>query len=141
YVWYLDRKDQAYRFADAIGLRRPRNDGTIYKFDEIPPQTGPIVVKPVQSTGSMGVFLVFDENTILSVREGIYLRSWEELISHAKKQMEDDKRRVKKYFRRDEWMLEELVVGDKEGKIPASDIKFYVCYGDVILVSESNPLF
>lgn len=141
YVWYLDRKDQAYRFADAIGLRRPRNDGTIYKFDEIPPQTGPIVVKPVQSTGSMGVFLVFDENTILSVREGIYLRSWEELISHAKKQMEDDKRRVNKYFRRDEWMLEELVVGDKEGKIPASDIKFYVCYGDVILVSESNPLF
>ena len=80
YAWLLDRKINAYKFADRIGLRRPKNNLKIYKLSEIEEKNEPVVIKPVHSTGSMGVYLVFNKNTILSAKEGIYLNSWSELM-------------------------------------------------------------
>jgi len=41
------------------------------------------------------------------------------------------------YFRKDEWLVEELITDKPES--PPTDIKFYTFYGEVLLVSESNP--
>lgn len=54
-AWKLDNKDDAYRFADAIGLRRPRSDGRVYALSELRPPAGPVAIKPTSSTGSVGV--------------------------------------------------------------------------------------
>ena len=141
YAQKLDRKDIAYKFADAIGLRRPFSDLKIYKLHEIKEQEGPVVVKLIRSTGSMGVYLVFNKNLILSAREGTYLNSWEELKEDVRKKKEQDKYKEKKYFRRDEWMIEELIEGLEGPDSSPNDIKFYTFYGEVMLVSESNPAY
>src|SRR5699024_1305224 len=46
YAQMLDKKLKAYEFADKIGIRRPYTDPKVYKFDELKPQKGPVVVKP-----------------------------------------------------------------------------------------------
>src|SRR5699024_7455225 len=54
YAQMLDKKLVAYEFADKIGLRRPYTDPKVYKFSELKPQEGPVVIKPTSATGSMG---------------------------------------------------------------------------------------
>ncbi len=144
YAWLLDRKINAYKFADRIGLRRPKNNLKIYKLSEIEEKNEPVVIKPVHSTGSMGVYLVFNKNTILSAKEGIYLNSWSELMEDASRKLatgKAGKSPLLKSLSRDEWMVEELIVGEDGDNTPASDLKFYCFYGEVIIVSESNPAF
>src|SRR5690606_20820657 len=87
YAWLLDRKNNAYKFADRIGLRRPKNNLEIHRLSEIEEQNGPVVIKPVHSTGSMGVYLVFNKNTILSAKDGIYLNSWSEFMEDASRKL------------------------------------------------------
>ena len=144
YAWLLDRKINAYKFADRIGLRRPKNNLKIYKLSEIEEKNEPVVIKPVHSTGSMGVYLVFNKNTILSAKEGIYLNSWSELMEDASRKLaagKAGKSPLLKSLSRDKWMVEELIVGEDGDNTPASDLKFYCFYGEVIIVSESNPAF
>lgn len=137
----LDSKLKAYEFADRIGLKRPETHDRLYKFCEIPPQKGPVVIKPVASTGSMGVYLIFNENTILSAREGVYLTSWAEVVEDVKKKMEEDEKRVRKYFKKDQWIIEELVVNPNCPTEPGIDLKFYCFYGEVALVTETNRAY
>lgn len=138
YSWVLDRKDRAYRFADAIGLRRPKNDLRTYKLSEISEQDGPIVIKPVHSTGSRGVYIIFNKSTILSAREGFYLCSWSELIEDAFKKMKPKKKGGRPLIEKDEWMIEELILGQRKAFMPANDLKFYTFYGKVLLILECN---
>lgn len=137
-AWKLDKKSSAYEFADRIGLRRPASDARFYRFEEIPRQSGPAVVKPVSSTGSMGVYLIFNENSILSAREGIYLTSWEDLQKDARKKLEDGRAGKNPLLRQDKWMVEELVLSAIGSTVPPSDLKFYSFYGEVLLVLEAN---
>lgn len=140
YAWKLDRKDTAYRFADEIGLRRPQNDLKIYKLSEIGESCGPIVIKPVHATGSRGVYLVFDKKTILSAREGIFLENWAELIKKINRELENAAK-GKNTLRKDEWMLEELIISPKGKPNPSNNLKFFTFYGKVLLVLETNPLY
>lgn len=140
YSWKLDKKPNAYPFADSIGLRRPHADPKVYKFSEIEEPKKPAVIKPIRSTGSMGVYLVFNKTTILSAREGIYLSSWEELQEDATKKLEDWKEGKNKQFTKDEWMIEELILKEPDSTLPPSDLKFYCFYGEVLLVLETNRL-
>lgn len=140
YSWKLDEKTSVYPFADSIGLRRPKVDPRIYKFSEIKEPNGPVVIKPIQSTGSMGVYLVFNENAILSAREGVFLKSWDELQADANKKLENWKAGKNKLFTKDEWMIEELVLDAPNSTTPPSDLKFYCFYGEVFLVLETNRL-
>ncbi len=135
YAWYLDKKDVAYKFADRIGLRRPKNDLKIYQLSEIEEQEGPVVIKPVQATGARGVYLIFDKNTILSVCDSVYLKDWSEFIERAQSDL-DEGREGKNSLRKDEWILEELIL-DPDGNLgPPNDLKFYMFYGEVCFVKE-----
>ncbi len=137
-AWKLDKKNSAYQFADKIGLRRPIMDNRIYGFEEIQKPNGPAVIKPISSTGSMGVYLMFNENSILSAREGIYLNNWEELQKDARKKLEDGKSGKNPLLRKDRWMIEELVLSAVGSTVPPNDLKFYCFYGEVLLILEAN---
>ena len=134
----LDKKDVAYRFADEVGVRRPALY-QVCKFSEIKKPEHPVVIKPTKATGSMGVYLYYSADKILSAREGKWLASWGELVDDLGSKIAADGKRERKYFAKDEWMVEELVTsGDPENPV-ASDIKIYAFYGEVLLVLETNP--
>ncbi|WP_440897980.1 CapA family protein [Amphibacillus sp. Q70] len=137
YAQMLDKKITAYEFADKVGFRRPYTDPKIYKFSELEPQKGPVVVKPTSATGAMGVYLIYSDNYILSAREGKVINSWNELVNDVKMKKEQDKDRVRKYFKKDAWMVEELIVDPNSPKYP-TDLKFYTFYGEVMLILEIN---
>ncbi|MBU5594377.1 CapA family protein [Amphibacillus sp. MSJ-3] len=134
YSWQLDKKNQAYAFADRVNFRRPKTDPNIYKLEEIPKSDEPIVIKPLQSTGSMGVYLLFNQNKILSVREAIYLNSWEEMIEDAKSKLGKSN-----LLKKDEWMIEELILENKNSEIATTNLKFHVFYGEILFVQEQSP--
>lgn len=136
----LNKKDIAYKFADKIGLRRPVTGSKIYKFNEIEPQEGPIVIKPLNATGSMGVYLIFNKNKIYSAREGVFLRDWSELVNDVKQKIDEDLKGENKYFKRDQWLLEELILSSESDNIPGSDLKFFSFYGEVVMVMETNRI-
>lgn len=136
--WKLDEKTNAYKFSDNIGLRRPKTLLGPYKFSEVQKPDSPAVIKPVKATGSMGVYLVFNENTILSAREGVYMSSWDEMEKDAKKKLEDGKIGKNPLLTTDKWITEELVLSAKGSTIPPNDLKFYCFYGEVLLVLEAN---
>ncbi|MTI95321.1 MAG: DUF362 domain-containing protein [Firmicutes bacterium] len=136
YAWKLDKKNTAYKFADSIGLRRPTTDNNVYRLEDIQPQSGPVVLKPVKGTGSMGVYLIFTKDIIFSVRDGIWLKSWTEAINDAMKKWQQRKLGKNTLLTKDEWMLEELILKEKGATMPASDLKFYCFYGEVLLVVE-----
>jgi hypothetical protein len=134
----LNNKKTAYMFADKIGLRRPATDPRIYKFNEIEPQAGPVVIKPLNATGSMGVYLIFNKNKIFSARDGVFLSDWDELVKDVTQKMHEDLKGDNKYFKRDQWMIEELILSPESDDIPASDLKFFSFYGEVVMVLEIN---
>ena len=135
YAWYLDKKDVAYKFADRIGLRRPVTALKVYKLSEIEEQDGPVVIKPVRATGARGVYLIFDKNTILSVWESVYLKDWSEFMERAQSDL-DAGLEGKNSLRKDEWILEELILDPSGNLGPPNDLKFYMFYGEVCFVKE-----
>ncbi|QQK74191.1 CapA family protein [Salicibibacter cibarius] len=141
YAWTIDRKTKAYVFADSIGLRTPKSDREVYRFDELKGKEGPIVVKPVGATGSKGVYLIFDNNKIFSAREEKYLSNWDEIEAEmqndldAVKQGERSKQLVK-----DEWFVEELILKSPDSTEPPLDYKFYCFYGELLFVLEANRM-
>lgn len=139
YSWQLDRKTKAYRFADSINLRRPASDSKIYRFEEIKGKEGPIVIKPVQSTGSMGVYLIFNKNKILSARGGYYLSSWTEVEAEMHPELEAVYGgNPKGALRKDEWIVEELILRAPDSTEPPLDYKFYCFYGEILFVLEAD---
>lgn len=140
YSWKLDKKTNAYPFMQDIGLRTPKTDSNTYKLSDIDEPTSPTVIKPIQSTGSAGVYLIFDKNVILSAREGTYLNSWDELQADAINRLDNWEKGKSGSILKDEWMIEELVLSAPNSTIPPSDLKFYCFYGEVVLVLETNRL-
>lgn len=130
--WLLDQKVSAYRFVDAIGLRRPKADLETYRFDDLSFEP-PMVIKPRQSTGSKGCYLIYSETDILHVRDGEQLGSYEAMRSHAHHLMQPDRRGRELP---DHWIFEEMILEDYEARTPARDLKYFCFYGEVALILE-----
>ncbi|MFO7843627.1 MAG: CapA family protein [Bacteroidales bacterium] len=141
YSWKLFDKYTAYRFADNIGVRRPKNSLQTYRFSEIEQQEGPVVIKPVYSSDSKGVYLILNKNHILSAKEGMILNNWTELQQHVLREAKTGLVDKIPSIRIDQWFIEELITGPEGIKTPASNLKFYAFYGEVLFVSESNPAY
>lgn len=139
-AWKLDKKNKAYPFMKSIGLRVPKSDPEIYKLSDLKEPSKPVVIKPTRSTGSAGVYLIFNKDTILSAREGKYFNSWAELQNDAFKRLKDWDKATSGAVLKDEWMIEELILREKDSILPPSDLKFYCFYGEVFLVLESYRL-
>lgn len=130
-AWLLDNKLAAYKFIDAINVRRPETDLRQYKFKEVAPRS-PAVLKPVRSTGSRGCYLIYSESKIVYVPDGSIFSSWQEMSTHAQTLMDPDQRRPLP----DRWMIEELILEDSSLETPAPDLKYFTFYGKVLMVLE-----
>lgn len=126
-AWLLDDKLAGYRFADALGVRRPQADLTPRAIGDITPAP-PMVVKPVRSTGARGVYLVMSDRRIIEPRTTTEHGSWDRVLDRAGRLMADPRRPM-----RDRWITEELIL---DGRQPARDLKFYAFYGHIVLVQE-----
>ncbi len=139
YSWELDRKTKAFRFADEINLRRPKTSSKIFTFDEVKDKEAPVVIKPVQSTGSRGVYLIFDDNVILSARSNKYLSSREEMVTEMHEPLEAVHHGYPTgQLQKDEWITEELILREKGSTAPPLDYKFYCFYGELLFVLEAD---
>lgn len=127
--YVLDDKQAAYAFIDKLAIRRPWTLDKTYKADELPlePRT---VVKPRDGAGARGVYLIHDFNDIIDLKRARAIDSKEALTASMKTDIESG------WVEEDDWMMEELIMEDRENKIPGSDIKFYCFYGEVGLVLE-----
>lgn len=125
----LDDKYTAYEFAKMLDVRIPTISEKTYRHDEIPEEKG-IVIKPVDGAGARGVYLVYDNNDIIDIKQSKKVANWQVL----RKDMERDL--VAGRVHRDEWFMEELILEDKAKKVPARDMKFYCFYGKVGLILE-----
>jgi hypothetical protein len=128
--WVLDNKKVAYAFIDNFGIRRPWIDEKVYTCSQLPKWDG-MVIKPIEGSGSRGVYLVFSSSQIQDVKRGRILNSREALTVSMINDLELG------WVEKDEWMIEELI-HDKlsTDKLPASDLKFYCFYGKVALILE-----
>ncbi|MDV6011072.1 ATP-grasp fold amidoligase family protein [Haloechinothrix sp. LS1_15] len=133
--WLLDNKTNAYAFVDELGVRRPASDLRTYRFTELE-QASPIVIKPVKGTGSRGAYAVTAPDRIRHLYDGTELSSWEEMVEHANHLMSP--KRTRKLA--DRWMVEELILEDSAAQRLATDVKFYACYGEIVLIRESRRL-
>lgn len=131
-AWLLDDKAAGYRFADAFGIRHPVADMTPRPLAELEPQA-PVVVKPANSTGARGVFLVHPPERVVEVRTGNELGSWSGMVERGRALVGSRVRPI-----RDRWITEELILDD-HGQ-PARDLKFFCFYGRVAFVLEIERL-
>lgn len=130
-VWALDDKAAGYRFADALGVRRPASDLTPRKLADLAPAP-PTVVKPARSTGARGVYLLMPGGEVIDLRQRDTLRSWERAADRARRLLAEPHSRV-----RDQWITEELIL---DGRRPARDLKFFCFYGQLLFLVEIERL-
>lgn len=130
-VWRLDDKAAGYRFADALGVRRPASDLIPRKLEDLTP-TPPAVVKPFKSTGARGCYLLMPGGTVIDLRHRETLGSWDEAKARARRLLAAPHSRV-----RDPWIVEELILDDGA---PARDLKFFGFYGEVPCLVEIDRL-
>lgn len=83
-----------------------------------------IVIKPFHSAGSKGVFLVKNNREIMEVKQNKKIAS----IAALKQRLAN--------FDDDRWLVEERIARPDDEQI--HDLKFYCCYGVVVLVLEKN---
>lgn len=129
--WWLNRKTTAYRFVDALGVRRPGAELSPSRFSKVNWQY-PGVLKAVSGTGGRGVYLLFAEDEVVHVLDGQKFSSQKEVDHHARNLMSPDSRRPL----RNRWIMEELILESQKLRTPARDLKFYCFYGEVLLVLE-----
>lgn len=129
--WALNRKTTAYRFVDALGVRRPRTEVARTSFERVSWQF-PGVLKAESTTGGRGAYLIFAEDEIVHVLDGQRFSSKAEVAEHAHHLMSpDNPRRLP-----NRWIMEELVLEDRDERVAARDVKFFCFYGEVLFVLE-----
>lgn len=129
--WWLNRKTTAYRFVDALGVRRPKGDLEHSSLDKLTWRC-PGVLKAVSSTGGRGTFLILANDEMVHVADNQRFSSRGELNLYARSLMDPDGRKPL----RNRWVMEELILENREERKPARDFKFYCFYGEVLLVLE-----
>lgn len=125
----LENKLDAYHFVDQFNIRRPEVTEGHFSMEHLPKKAG-TVIKPTDGAGSRGVYIIHHTNDIINVKESKKIQSLVELEESMQKDL------TKGWVSEDKWMAEELIIEDKENKLPASDLKFYCFYGKVGLVLE-----
>lgn len=127
--WALNDKRGAYRFLDILGIRRPKIDSRSYSIDSLDFQEM-VAIKPSSGVASRGVYLVYAHDDILDVKKSKKIGSYEEMKECMRADLEN------KVVGKDEWIVEELILGDTSRKTPSTDLKFLCFYGEVALVRE-----
>jgi hypothetical protein len=125
----LDNKLAAYELMDNLEIRHPWIMEKSYQWNEIP-KTEAIVIKPIDGAGSRGVYLVFHFDKIQDVKRARILTSWEALEASMQADLNTG------WVESDAWLVEELIVENKQDQLPAKDVKFYCFYGKVALILE-----
>lgn len=125
----LDDKKLAYQFTEMLKIRFPKMDEKVYKLSEIEERDN-IVIKPIDGAGARGVYLVYQNDDIIDVREAKAVPNFTVLRRNMERDLET--RRVDQ----DAWLVEELITENNEIRIPARDVKFYCFYGKVGIVLE-----
>lgn len=128
YLGLTKKRDQL--FANIIDVRVPQE---LYCGDyrKIPRELCKnVVLKPRDSSGSKGVFLVFEDNKAFCIKKSTWLNGWDEILK------EIDEGFKKHFFKSDVWCVQELICENKEKMVPARDIKFYMFYGRIGLIQE-----
>lgn len=128
--WKINGKRAAYRFVDALEVRRP----ALHVADPIRLNTYdpryPSVLKPTAGAGATGVYLLVSPDRIHYAKTGEQFPSWQAAQEHARSLLTAGK------IHRDSWLSEELIIGDRATLAPATDLKFYTFYGEVAFVGE-----
>ncbi|GAE32966.1 teichuronopeptide biosynthesis [Halalkalibacter hemicellulosilyticusJCM 9152] len=124
----LDNKALAYKFIDYLNVKRPWVKSS-FTVDDIPIIDNS-VIKPFHGAGSRGVYLYFEFNHIRDVKRQNTLKSKQELINKMKQDLIDG------WVSEDNWLVEELIIGNSSKNQPAKDYKFYCFYGKVELILE-----
>jgi hypothetical protein len=124
----LDSKIIAHEFARDIGLNVPTMYKACVSLENIQFIPGR-VIKPAYSDSAIGVFIVESESRIVYLNNNRVYTSEEAARNHARGLLS------RNLVRRDEWISEDLLFSD--GLI-ARDLKFYMFYGNVGLVLESQ---
>ncbi|MBU5594369.1 hypothetical protein KQI76_04255 [Amphibacillus sp. MSJ-3] len=123
----LDDKRIAYRFVDQLGIARPEESKETFTTATLPTLSD-VVIKPTDSDGGRGVYLVKHSKDIYDIKRNRHLTSWSQLV----KSMQADL--AKKWVKEDQWYYESLLqLNDQE---PARDLKFYSFYGQIPLILE-----
>src|SRR5699024_761670 len=120
YSWILDKKPNAYQVIESISEKIPNTDQKVYNLSEIDEPTPPLVIQPIRSTGSAVVYLIFNQNVILTARTGVYLDSWNELQKEAVNQLKNREKGESGSILKDECMIEELILRDPNSTVPPS---------------------
>ncbi|WP_280770558.1 ATP-grasp fold amidoligase family protein [Salipaludibacillus daqingensis] len=128
YEQMLDTKSSAYEFVDELNIRRPETSSKTYGLDKVPFKEK-IVVKPVDSAGGRGVYIIYSEKKIQRVKDSTIFQGYDELKYRMGKDLSNG------LVKNDEWFMEELVI-EHETETPARDMKFYCFYGKIGLVLE-----
>jgi len=122
-------KDDGYRFAKELKLTVSETLCQGVAATELPLRKG-IAVKPVNSEGGRGVYLIHEEDHIQCVKSGNILTSIEAL----KSSIDDDLR--SNLVTSNLWMAEKIIYEDSARKIAGRDFKFYCFYGKCPVVLE-----
>lgn len=128
--WLINGKRSAYKFIDALGVRRP----TLHTEHAITLQAFepkfPAVLKPTAGAGASGVYILVRPNHIYYAKTGKLFSTWRAAETHARDLLNSGQ------IRRDSWISEELVLGNQNSLEPARDLKFYSFYGEVSFIGE-----
>lgn len=125
----LDDKKLAYQFMNRLNIRTPEVSESTYTLEEIPEKNG-IAIKPIDGAGARGVYLVYNNNDIIDIKQSKTIANWQVLRKNMERDIESGR------VSRNEWFIEELILEEKANKVPARDIKFYCFYGKVALILE-----
>lgn len=125
----LDDKKLAYDFMNKLNISIPGLYDRTYRFQDVPEQER-IVIKPVDGAGGRGVYLVYSNNDIIDIKRAKTIANWKLLRKNMERDIDSGK------VSTNEWLVEELILENKQEKTPARDIKFYCFYGKVGLILE-----
>lgn len=127
--WILNNKIKAYEFIDSLGYRRPRLIHAHAQLDAITP-CDQVVIKPYNGYSSRGVYLVFKRVNIFKIKSEKTIHDWSLLLENMREDIGAG------LVQGDRWIVEELVVEDKDDYKPACDLKFYCFYGHAAMALE-----
>ena len=102
----LDKKLEAYRFIDLLGIRRPQLISGKATHDTLPAVLDHCVIKPVNGKSSYGVYAVFNENVIQKIKTAEVFSGRETLVERLKEDLRSGT------AKEDRWIIEELIVED-----------------------------
>lgn len=131
--YILDVKENAYSFSEVANINYAKVHFSNKTLSEsIGLLKFPCVLKPTHEASGKGVIICYSETNML------YLNSRREIKTLTDLEVFCNDLLSRKVVRRDSWMCEELILSS-DSEI-ARDIKFYIFYGKIGLILESQRI-